>query len=221
MKKENTQKLTVSAMMIAVATALAAICAVIPVLNMPWGGGFTICSMLPIVIVSYMYGVKWGLFTGGVYAVIQMVLGNGTIAALFIPTEDSFMGFGAALAICLIDYVLAYTALGLGGVFRKKIKNKALALCLGCVLALSVRYICHIVSGYIFYGLYAEWFFGEADVISSLGVSKWILGTFSGSSLSLIYSIVYNGCYMIPEIVITALAAIPVARLSELKVSEK
>ena len=221
MKKENTQKLTVSAMMIAVATALAAICAVIPFLNLSWGGGFTICSMLPIIIVSYMYGVKWGLFTGGVYALIQMILGNGTIAALFIPTEDSFMGFGAAIAICLIDYILAYTALGLGGVFRKKIKNKALAICLGSILALSIRYILHIISGYIFYGLYAEWFFGEAKFISELAVSKWILNTFSGNSLSLIYSIVYNGCYMIPEIIITALAAFPVARIAEVKVSDK
>lgn len=221
MKKENTQKLTVSAMMIAVATALAAICAVIPFLNLPWGGGFTVCSMLPIIIVSYMYGVKWGLFTGGVYAIIQMILGNGTIAALFIPTDDSFMGFGAAIAICIIDYILAYTALGLGGAFRKKIKNRALALCLGCVLAVLVRYICHIVSGYIFYGMYAEWFFGEADIIAELGASKWVLSTFSGKALSLVYSIVYNGCYMIPELIITALAAIPVSRIGEIKAYER
>jgi thiamine transporter len=221
MKKENTQKLTVSAMMIAVATALAAICAVIPFLNLPWGGGFTVCSMLPIIIVSYMYGVKWGLFTGGVYAIIQMILGNGTIAALFIPTDDSFMGFGAAIAICIIDYILAYTALGLGGAFRKKIKNRALALCLGCVLAVLVRYICHVVSGYIFYGMYAEWFFGEADIIAELGASKWVLSTFSGKALSLVYSIVYNGCYMIPELIITALAAIPVSRIGEIKAYER
>ena len=87
------------------------------------------------------------------------------------------------------------------------------------MLALSVRYLCHIVSGYIFYGLWAEWFFGDA--IGNLAVSRWILNTFSGSSLSLIYSVVYNGCYMIPEIIITALAAIPVARISAVKVLEK
>lgn len=220
MKKENTQKLTVSAMMIAVATSLAAICAVIPFLNFPFGGGLTICSMLPIIIVSYMYGVKWGLFTGGVYALIQMILGNGTIAALFTPSDESFMGFGAAITICIIDYLLAYTTLGLGGVFRKKIKNKALAICLGSILALSIRYILHIISGYIFYGLWAEWFFGEADVIASLAVSKWILNTFSGNGLSLIYSIVYNGCYMIPEIIITALAAFPVSRVNAIKTCE-
>ena len=206
-------------MMLAVATSLAAICAVIPFLNLAWGGGVTICSMLPIVLVSYIYGVKWGLFTGGVYSLIQMVLGNATIAALFIPTEDSFMGFGAAIAICVIDYVLAYTALGLGGVFRKRIKNKALALVLGSVLALSIRYILHIISGYIFYGLYAEWFFGDA--LGELAISRWILDVFSGNSLSLVYSVIYNGCYMIPEIIMTALAAIPVSKLTAVRVLDK
>ena len=206
-------------MMLAVATSLAAICAVIPFLNLAWGGGVTICSMLPIVLVSYIYGVKWGLFTGGVYSLIQMVLGNATIAALFIPTEDSFMGFGAAITICVIDYVLAYTALGLGGVFRKRIKNKALALALGSVLALSVRYILHIISGYIFYGLYAEWFFGDA--LGELAISRWILDVFSGNSLSLVYSVIYNGCYMIPEIIMTALAAIPVSKLTAVRVLDK
>lgn len=220
MKKENTQKLVVSAMMLAVATSLAAICAAIPFLNLAWGGGITICSMLPIVLVSYIYGVKWGLFTGGVYSLIQMVLGNSTIAALFIPTEDSFMGFGAAIAICVIDYILAYTALGLGGVFRKSIKNKALAIALGSVLALSIRYILHVISGYIFYGLYAEWFFGDT-VMSELAISQWILTNLSGGALSFVYSLIYNGCYMIPEIVLTAIAAFPVSRISYVKVSNK
>ena len=219
MKPFQTKRLTVSAVMLALATALSLLCALIPFLHLPMGGGFTVASMLPIVIVSYMYGVKWGLFTGGVYSIIQMILGNGTIAALFTPSDDAFMGVGAAIVICIVDYILAYTALGLGGVFRKRIKNKALALSLGAVLALSVRFACHVVSGYIFYGLWAEWFFGDA--IGQLAVSKWILATFSGASLSFIYSLVYNGCYMIPEIIITALAAYPVSRIDDIKVSDK
>ena len=115
--------------------------------------------------------------------------------------------------------MLAYTALGLGGAFRKSIKNKALAIALGSVLALSVRYILHIVSGYIFYGLYAEWFFGDA--LGELAISRWILDVFSGNSLSLVYSVIYNGCYMIPEIIMTALAAIPVSKLTAVRVLDK
>lgn len=217
--KFNTQRLTTSAVMLALAAILAMVCAVIPFLNLPFGGGFTIASMLPIVIISYMYGMKWGFFTAGVYSAIQIVmdlyLGKGsTIMALFTPNSDDFMGYGAAVAILIIDYLVAYTVLGFGGAFRNKIKNKTLALVLGVVLALSLRYVAHIVSGYIFYGAWAEWFFSQENFYA---IGSWILNSFSGKVLSLIYSIFYNGLYMIPEIVITAIAAVGVSKLPVIK----
>ena len=61
-KTTNVKRLTTSAIMLAMATVLALVCAYIPFLNLPFGGGFTIASMLPIVIISYMYGMKWGFF---------------------------------------------------------------------------------------------------------------------------------------------------------------
>ena len=217
--KFKTQRLTTSAVMIALATILAMVCAVIPFLNLPFGGGFTVASMLPIIVIAYMYGMKWGFFTAGVYSVIQIVmdlyLGKGsTIMALFMPNSDDFMGYGAAVAILVIDYLVAYTLLGFGGIFRNKIKNKAVALSLGAVLALSLRYIAHIISGYIFYGAWAEWFFTQDNFYS---IGGWILDSFSGKGLALVYSIFYNGLYMIPEIVITAVAAIALGKLPVIK----
>ena len=211
--KFNTKRLTTTAMMLAVATVLALVCAYIPFLNLPFGGGFTVASMLPIVIVSYMYGVKWGLFSGLVYSVIQILLGHSTVMGLFTPASDEFMGFGAAILICLIDYVLAYTALGLGGIFRSRMQSKTKALVLGVIVSLAVRYLCHIISGTIFYGVWAEWFFSQ----EGFPLGAQILETFSGFGLSLLYSIVYNGLFMIPEIVITAIAAIPAARIRYIK----
>ena len=208
--------------MLALAMVLAMVCALIPFLNLPFGGGFTVASMLPVVIISYMYGMKWGFFSAAIYSVIQIVmdlyLGKGsTIMALFMPNSEDFMGFGAAIAILIIDYLVAYTLLGFGGAFRKVIKNKALALMLGVVLALSLRYIAHIVSGYIFYGAWAEWFFSQENFYA---IGGWILEHFSGNALAVIYSIFYNGLYMIPEIVITAVAALIVGRLPVIKMSE-
>lgn len=221
--KLNTQRLTTSAVMLALAVILAMVCALIPFLNLPFGGGFTIASMLPIVIVSYMYGVKWGMFTSAVYSILQIVmdlyLGKGsTIMALFMPNSDDFMGYTAAVAILIIDYVVAYSVLGLGGVFGKKIKNKTLALSLGVVFALSLRYIAHIISGFIFYGAWAEWFFTQENFYS---IGGWILDSFSGKGLALVYSIFYNGLYMIPEIIITVVAALGVSRLPVIKVQSK
>ena len=70
----KTERLTTSAIMLALAATLAVTCALIPFLNLPFGGGFTIASMLPIVIVSYMYGLRWGLFTSFTYAFLQIMM---------------------------------------------------------------------------------------------------------------------------------------------------
>ena len=206
-------------MMLALSTVLAVVCAYIPFLNLPFGGGFTVASMLPIVVVAYMYGTPWGLFTALCYSVIQILLSltqgaSGTVMALFLPASDDFMGYGAAVAIIIIDYLLAYTVLGLGGIFRNKIKNKTVALVVGVVFALSLRYILHIVSGYIFYGAWAEWFFSQEGFYA---IGGFILDHFTGEALSFVYSAFYNGLFMIPEIIITAIAAAAVSPIPIIK----
>ena len=206
--------------MLALAAALAVVCALIPFLNLPFGGSFTIGSMLPIVLVSYMYGIKWGFFVSFTYSVLQILMdlalgtGSSVVMALFMPESDGYMGGFAAIAILLLDYLVAYTVIGIGGIFRNRFKNKGAAVCVGSVVALSLRYLAHIVSGTIFYGAWAEWFFSQEGFYS---VGGWILEHFSGTGLSLIYSIFYNGLFMIPEIVITAAAAVIVARIPYIK----
>ena len=202
--------------MLAIATVLAFVCAYIPFLNFPFGGGLTVASMLPIVLVSYMYGVKWGLFTGGIYSLIQMLMGHGTVVAMFLPNDDAYQGALRAIIICLLDYVVAYTVLGVGGLFRKRIRSNSLALCLGVIVALSARYAVHIASGAIFFGAYAEWFFTDT-LFAGMGFSKWLMNNLSGGALAIVYSVIYNGCYMIPEIIITAVVAIPVGGISFVK----
>lgn len=216
----KTERLTTSAIMLALAATLAVTCALIPFLNLPFGGGFTIASMLPIVIVSYMYGLRWGLFTSFTYAFLQIMMdlalgtSSSVVMALFMPTSDGYMGAFAGVAIVVIDYLIAYTVLGLGGIFRNKIKNKSVALCLGAILALTLRYIAHIASGAIFYGAWAEWFFSQEGFYA---IGAKILERFSGGVLALIYSVFYNGLYMIPEIVITAVAAVIVSAIPLIK----
>ena len=219
MNQQNVKRLTVSAMMLALATVLAVVCAYIPFLNLPFGGGFTVASMLPIVLICYMYGMKWGFFVSFTYSGIQicmdLFLGKGsTIIALFTPSSEDYMGLFAAIAILLIDYFLAYTLLGLGGAFRNKIKSKTAAIVLGVVAALGLRYLCHIVSGYIFYGAWAEWFFTQEGFYNIGGL---IIDAFDGKMLSLIYSVFYNGLFMIPEIIITAIVAAPISAIKYIK----
>ena len=208
----KTEKLTISAMMVALATALAIVCEFIPFLHLPFGGGFTVASMLPIVLISYLFGLRWGFASSFVYSLIQILFSiakGGAVIALFTPSSDDFMGYTAAVWILILDYLVAYTILGIGGIFRKSIKSKTAALVLGVVLALTLRYLVHIVSGYIFYGVWAEWFFGQDGM--PFGIQ--ILTSVHGKALAWLYSAVYNGLYMIPEIVITALSAVAVSRI--------
>ena len=214
--KKRVEAITLSAIMIAFAISISTICAVIPFLNLPFGGGFTIASMLPIILVAYMYGTKWGLLTAFVYSVMQMILGFNTVSAFFLPGDSQMIWWKAVLVI-LIDYVIAYTVLGLGGIFRKKF-SPTKAIVLGSIFAISLRYIAHIISGAIFFGAWAEWFFTQ-DGFYSWGQN--ILNSFSGGSLALVYSIIYNGTYMIPEIIITAIVACLVVRIPQIKMRDE
>lgn len=224
MNHSTTRRLTVSAVMLALSTVLAAVCELIPFFNLPFGGGFTIASALPVIIVSYMYGVKHGLFTAFAYALIQVAMdlmmgGKSTIKALFLPNSDSYQGIAAAIFILLIDYLIAYTCLGFGGLFRNRL-GKTGALCVGSIVALALRYAAHVISGAIFYGAWAEWFFTDT-IAASWGISKWVMANVGGGLLSVVYSLVYNGCYMLPEILITAVAATIVARIPNIRKVEK
>lgn len=202
MKKQSTVRLVESALLIAIAAVIELISKTLG-LELPFGGTITLASMFPIVLIAYKYGTKWGLLSGFTYSLVQMLLGAKTVSAMFLPGDDQ-MVLWRAICICLLDYVLAYTLLGLGGIFKGKFKKPAAELALGAFVALLLRYLVHIVSGAIFYGAYAEWFFTQEGFYS---IGEKILGTFSGSSLAIVYSIFYNGLYMVPEIILTTVVA--------------
>lgn len=200
----NTERLVVSAVFIALASVLS----IFQPFALPQGGGITILSMLPMVIIAYRYGVAWGLISSFVYSVIQMLLGFNTVSAFFMPGDNQQVWWKAIL-ICFIDYILAYSAMCLGGLFRKK-ANASVAICTGSIVALSVRYLMHIISGAIFFGVWAEWWF--TDVMGGeFGAS--VLETYSGFGLALFYSVIYNGLYMIPEIILTAIGGYIVGKI--------
>lgn len=212
MKGPKTKKLVTSAMLIAVATALALVSEMIPFLQLRFGGTLTLASMLPIILISFIYGVKWGLGSAFIYSLIQLFLGIKTVSALFVPDSDSYMMLYMALCVVLLDYLVAHTALGLGGLFAAKKRTRS-RLILGCIVSQGVCYLAHLVSGAVFYGAWAEWFFTET-AFAELDIATFIMSHFSGNALSLIYSVVYNGLYMIPEMILTCIVAFFIFRIS-------
>lgn len=141
----------------ALALALGTVTSFIKVIHMPMGGSVTFFSMLFIALVGYWYGLGPGLMTGFAFGILQMVIDPYIIS---VPQM-------------LIDYVFAFTALGLSGCF---VNAKKFGLVKGYVLSVLGRYVFAVISGWVFFGMYA----GD-------------YGYSSGFLYSLVYNILYLG----------------------------
>lgn len=183
---EKTKLLVEGAAMVALATVLS----YIRIIKMPWGGSVTLLSMLPIVIFSIKNGVKNGLIVSFVFSLIQF--GQGVLDGLF--------GWGltpVSLVACIvIDYLLAFTVLGLAGIFKEKGTSGWI---LGTVLAIVLRLFCHFLSGVLIWGSFGE-----------------LWGGFSTES-TVLYSLCYNGAYMVPEIIFTTIGAVVLLKAPQTK----
>lgn len=208
----KTKRLTESAMLLALAIVLELISKML-IPEYPFGGQITLVAMLPVLLISYRHGVKWGLVSAFAYSLLEMVLGAKTVSAAFLPGYfgDGAM-IGSAILMCMMDYVLAFTVLGVAGMFRNKIKNSGAALALGGLVAMAGRLLCHFISGYILFAGYAEWFFTQ-EAFPFHGFANWVLTNLSGAGLGAFYSFVYNALYMVPEMVFTTVAAFLIARI--------
>ena len=211
--KTKTRRLTESAMLLAIAIVLE-VAAKLFIPELPFGGQITLVSMLPVVLISYRHGVKWGFVASATYAFLEMAIGMKTVSAAFLP---GYFGDGAmifkAILMCLLDYLLAFTALGLGGIFRNKIADPGKSLLCGSLVALGVRYLCHIASGYILFAEWAEWFFTQE------GFPAWgakLVEALSPTALGIVYSIFYNGMFMVPEMILTAVTALLIGRVPQM-----
>lgn len=180
--KNKTIRLTETAVMLSFATVLS----ILPLLELPYGGSVTVCSALPLLIISYRHGCKWGVFAGVVYGILQMLLGMKNVMYFTTPLS--------ILAVIFLDYVFAFAVLGLGGVFRKTIKNQIPAMVVGGVFALFLRYVLHTIAG--------------ATVWAGLSIP---------TEAALTYSLAYNATYMLPETLVTALGAALVCRVLDFR----
>ena len=97
------------------------------------------------------------------------------------PPAGTLLAF---FAVVLLDYVVAFTALFIVNPISKLFKNEIAGVVVGSVAAGLSRFICHFLSGILIWGVYAP-----------EGVPVWM------------YSLMYNGGYMLPETIITAVVA--------------
>lgn len=178
MKHTKTQFLAEGALMVALATVLS----FLKIVQFPWGGAITVLSMLPIVVFALRYGPVRGLAVSFVYSVIQ--LGQGILM-------DGLLGWGltptALIACIFLDYIGAFSILCIAGLFGNK---KMTAIICGTVLAMILRFALHYVSGVAIFHSFGELWEGFSTD------NTWL------------YSLLYNGAYMLPETVFTTLGAL-------------
>lgn len=162
-----TKQLAFSGVAIALATIISTF---IKLPSLPMGGSTTLFSMLLICLIGYWYGPFVGLTGAFAYGILQLIIGPYIIHPLQV----------------LLDYPLAFGALGLSGFFSQK-KN---GLILGYIVGTLGRFLMHCISGMIFYTTY--------------------VGDLSENLIAIWGGIAYNMTYIIPEMIITLiLIAIP------------
>lgn len=144
----------------AAAIAIAVVCSMIKLFEMPMGGSVTLLSMLFIVLIAYWYGPYVGIMTAVAYGLVQFVM------------EPIFY----TIPQMLLDYPLAFGALGLAGFFS----NRKWGLQIGYIVGVIGRFVFATISGVVFFASYAP-----------------------ENMSPLVYSAAYQASYLIPEAVVT------------------
>ena len=175
----KTKKLITSSVMIALASVLS----LYSVYRLPTGGSVTPASMVPVIMLSYLYGTKHGTFAALVYALLQGVLG------FYAPPVQNAVSFAIVI---LFDYAFAFAVLGLADMFRKIFGSGKFSIAFSGGAVVFLRFLCHLVSGVTIWSVYAP----------------------EGQS-PFLYSLLYNGSYMLPELVITVIALVAVSGVIE------
>jgi thiamine transporter len=186
-KNPKLLKLTESAIMLALSIALG----FVTIIEMPMGGEVTLLSMLPICLLSIKYDLKTSVPVAFLYAMFKLVKGIAS-GNVFVYCTTVLM-----VVICVaFDYIIPFTVLGFAGMFKKLRPKKfpELGMLLGIITVICIRFVCHYITGFAIWGQWAP-----------EGQSKFI------------YSLIYNGQYMLPELIITTVAAEILIRIPAVK----
>lgn len=167
----------------AVMVALAIVLDMLPLPEWPQGGGISVAAV-PLIYYAYRRGIGMGLMAGLAWSCVQMITG------FYVPPANTF---GAIVLCVLLDYVLAFSAVGVSPLFARLFGERRLVgYAVGAVGVGLVRCLCSVLSGGLLWGSYAP-----------EGVGVWA------------YSIGYNCGYMIPNAVISAILIVALASAAD------
>ncbi len=169
--------------------ALAIVLSYIKFFELPFDGSITLFSMLPVCLVAIKYGMAWGLGTAFCFSWFQILQG-GVFGWGLTPTM--------LIGSLFLDFILAFTVLGFAGIFRKKGYFGMLG---GIALVCVLRFLVHFLAGIILWANFEKFMaFG----------AEWI-------NRPVLYSICYNGVYMLPETILTVGVAAILLKIPQIK----
>ncbi len=171
------------------------------------------CSVLLALSVVLSFIEVWKMPMGGGITLLSMLpiclvavkYGlKGALPTAFLYSVIQFaIGFGSGNVfvycttastwiICMLfDYIVPFTVLGLAGMFRKRFGN--FGIILGIALVIFIRFVCHYITGVVIWGQWAE------------GMSPYL------------YSLIYNGQYMLPECIFTCIGAMVLIKIPQVR----
>ena len=170
-QKEALRALCETAVMVALAVALSFV-----KVDLWAQGGSLNLVMIPIIIVGYRRGWQWSIPAGLAFGLIKCAMGEG---------------FSYGFASVMLDYVLAYGAVGLAGFF----KGAKHGMAIGSVVGSAARFLVHFASGVTIYRI-------------GIGESVELFGKTYGSDAAVLYSIVYNGSYMLVNMIVAVVVSL-------------
>lgn len=152
-----------------IAVALVAVLSNVRIYKLPQGGSITAGSMVPIFYIALRWGAKWGIAAGVMAGVVNYILEPFFVHPLQV----------------LLDYPIAFGAIGLAGFFQR-------SPVAGIVVGGAGRWLAHFISGVVYFAQYAPK--GTAPAV---------------------YSAIYNGSYMLPEVILSAILTVLVLRATQ------
>lgn len=144
----------------------------------PQGGSVSI-AMVPVFLMAFRWGVKGGILTGFLFGLLQFILG---MSQIYHPIQG------------ILDYLIAFALLGAAGLFAGQVKESMKKdnrkswiayVIAGTFIGSALRFLAHFISGWVFFGSYAP----------------------PGQPVAL-YSFLYNGTYMLPSMILSAIIII-------------
>ena len=163
--------------------------------------GVSIALAIALSYFKIPIGLNFGGFGGSIDLVmIPLVIfalkwgaGWGVLAGFVFGTIKYFLGGSAIDIVSIIfDYSVAYAAVGLAGLFGK---NPGKTAGIGAFFGCFFRFLIHYISGFTVY-------------------ARWMPEEFMGMTMTspFIYSLLYNGTYMLPNTVLCVLVVALLAK---------